>query len=33
MSEQDALRLIVDIATKHARHNQKTHGLRGGRWR
>lgn len=30
MKNVEVLRLVVDIATKHAKHNQKTHGRRGG---
>lgn len=30
MNEFDALSLIIDTAIKHARHNQKLHGRRGG---
>lgn len=29
MEEQEALRLIIDIAIKHGKHNQKAHGRRG----
>jgi predicted ABC-type ATPase len=29
MNEFDALQLAIDIATKHGKHNQKTHGRRG----